>query len=268
MKPPTEKKRYYSFACVTYALEGLENRLQKECKKWAYIVHDKDEQIKHAHVICTFTQNKTFKQVSTLLSGETGQNTLAQDIKDIEAIFDYLTHTNGFDEDGKKHVYDKTEIKSNDIEYWKSRAKLDEGHGDTEKNEKFIDDLMHMTSVKQMCIQYGRDFMKNIKSYMYIRDLIAQEECGKALNALYYDELATNIYRVRVNMTVANRTISFYLMPGGELIGSDDVDIANVPGYELSHANELSRNVIKAHTSENCRVKTELILVKQIGEFN
>lgn len=267
MKPPKENKRYYSFACVTYALEGLEERLKQSCKKWAYIIHDKDEQIVHSHVICTFSQNKSIKQVCEIISGETEQNTFAQDIKDAESIFDYLTHTNGYDEDGKKYIYDKNEIKSNDLDYWKSRAKIDEGLGDADKNEKFIDDLIHMTSVKQMCIQYGRDFMKNIKSYMYIRDLISKEECGNALNSIFYDDLATNLYRIRVKMTVANRTITFYLMNGGELIGSDDVDIMQVPGFELYHAQEMSQNVIKAHTTANCKVTTELILIKQIGEI-
>ncbi len=160
------RERYYSFFLMTYNTKEEEIQpLLDKAFKWAWIRHDKDNTPEHLHIICTFKQNKSEASVKRLILGE--QNTFAEPLKDKYKAFQYLTHEN---EDETKAAYEESEIHTNDMSYFQKGLNKAVG------NEEFITDLLNpeMTDFERGC-KYGRDYMKNIKSYQHFVRLVRFE---------------------------------------------------------------------------------------------
>lgn len=175
--------RYYSFKVVTYHTDiDVIKSFCKNCFKYAYILHDKDDTDPHYHILCTFKQNKSFESVRALMPE--GQNTLVKPMKDKRGDYDYLTHLNC----PEKYQYDSSAIVCNDISYFvgKVSQSLD--------NEEFYNDLTDPTkSLKMLAIRYGRDFMRNFARYREFIELSERElctpvycsSCGKLITEVY-----------------------------------------------------------------------------------
>lgn len=163
-------ERHYTHAIVSYAELKEIRRLLDQAKAWAYILHNKDEgKAPHYHIIATFSQEKTFKWVREQVIST--QNTFAEAVHgDIEDVFDYFIHQ-GFPE---KYQYDKSEVVLSDEKYWNRR--IGNGENEESKNEQFMDDLLSDNfSAEAMGRKYGRDFIKNFKSYKEFRDMVRYE---------------------------------------------------------------------------------------------
>lgn len=184
LRPPINfMERYYSFKVVTYHTDiEIIKSFCKNCFKYAYILHDKDDTDSHYHILCTFKQNKSFESVRAFMPE--GQNTFVQPMKDKRGDYDYLTHLNC----PEKYQYDSSAIVCNDLSYFagKLSQSLD--------NEEFYNDLTDPTkSLKMLAIRYGRDFMRNFARYREFLDFSERElctpvycsSCGKLITEVY-----------------------------------------------------------------------------------
>ena len=156
-------QRFYTHSIVSYAtLDECVPLLQKS-KHYAYIVHDKDVADKHIHILATFSTMQSITAVRKLVVSS--QNTFSQECKDVEALLDYFTHEN---EENEKFKYSKRDIGYDDYEYWRKR--INNGEVVESANDMFVDDLLsEKMSLEFMARKYGRDFMKNYKSYLDFR---------------------------------------------------------------------------------------------------
>lgn len=160
--------RFYTHSVVTYNPIECCFDLLNVCNHYAYIVHDRDPTDTHIHILCSFSIQKSIKAVRKLVVGE--QNTFSQECEDVEALLEYFTHDNEPD----KVPYPKENIVYDNESYWKKRIKDVDSSSD--KNEMFVNDLMadDMTLLF-MAKKYGRDFIKNVKSYLLFRKLLVIE---------------------------------------------------------------------------------------------
>lgn len=168
-------ERHYTHSIVSYASEKEIRRLLDQAKAWAYIKHDKDTEESgklrdtHFHIIATFDRAKSFKQVREMVDSK--QNTFTEAIKgEIDDVLSYFTHK-GIAE---KYHYDEADIVYSDRDYWKRR--VNNGEDEESKNEAFMDDLLASDfSAEAMGRKYGRDFIKNYRSYKDFRDMVLCE---------------------------------------------------------------------------------------------
>lgn len=175
-------ERHYTHSIVSYASLDEIRRILDQAKAWAYICHDKDknengeQRATHYHIIATFTQEKSFKWVCNQVVST--QNTFSEAIKgEIGDVIDYFTHK-GFTD---KYQYDESDIVYSDKTYWERRI----GNCETsqeDKNNAFMDDLLSCDfSVEAMGRKYGRDFIKNFRSYQSFRDRALWERQRKTM---------------------------------------------------------------------------------------
>ena len=170
-------ERHYTHSIVSYATIEEIRRLLGQAKAWAYIKHDKDEgKAEHYHIIATFQQEKTFRWVRSQVVST--QNTFTEPIHgEVGDVIDYFTHKGIME----KYQYSEADIVYSNKEYWERRI----GNCDNtqeDKNEAFMDDLLSSSfSVEAMGRKYGRDFIKNFKSYKAFRDYALWERSKKAI---------------------------------------------------------------------------------------
>ena len=165
--------RFYSFKVVTYNTNESDFQpLLDKAFKWAWIPHDKDKTDPHIHILCTFKQNKSFEQVRKMVVGS--QNTFAQQMKDKYQDFLYLVHSEDFD----KALYDEKDIRSNDMSFFQRGCKK------SVDNEEFITDLLDTNmTYRQKAIKYGRDYIRNFKTYeKFIRFLRYEENLKQRIS--------------------------------------------------------------------------------------
>lgn len=168
-------ERHYTFNIVTYQTDTQYLQpLFNEANHWLYILHDKDKTDNHIHLLITFKTAKSLQKVWKMFDHEFNmthgcQNTNIEVNKDIEATIDYYLH-DGYDD---KVPYELTNLHFDDKDYWDTRY-LNK-RNPQESNSTFIEDLL-TKSVKFMCETYGRDFMRNARHYVRIRQLLLIEQ--------------------------------------------------------------------------------------------
>lgn len=167
-------KRRYTHCLVSYASIDELKPLLSQCKHYAYIYHDLDKTSPHYHVIATFDREKSLAWIRKQIPSD--QNTFGQSIKgDVDDVLLYFTHTKT---KGEKHIYDKSLIVYDCEDYWRKRSKDDSG--EENPNDVFMDDLLSPSmSLEVMGRKYGRDFLKNMQSYLKARDFILEERRAK-----------------------------------------------------------------------------------------
>lgn len=177
-----EPKQSYSWCGIWYASEdALRKYLQEQCRNWAYMYHDKDVKedgtLKdpHFHFVATYDQRKSFAQVcrtTTLYRGD--QNVLVEMCrKGIACALEYLWHKN----DQGKFQYDQRKVVISSKEWFERYIR----GNDESDNDRFVDDLLAPSrtfSVVGMARKYGRDFMRNMRSYLEFRKVALHEEMG------------------------------------------------------------------------------------------
>ena len=181
-------KQSYSWAGVWYASEdALRKYLKEQCRNWAYILHDQDTTNEglpkepHYHFVATYEQRKSFQQVCrTTVAYRGDQNCLVEMVwRGLAPALEYLWHKN----DSGKFQYDQRKVVISSKEWFERYIR---GNDETE-NDRFVDDLLAPSknfSVVSMARKYGRDFMRNMHSYMEFRKVALFEKMGG--NALDY----------------------------------------------------------------------------------
>lgn len=169
-----EKTRFYSFVLRVYDSPALwESELAKLANHYAYIKHDRDltkdgKLVEpHWHIVVTLARERSILNLHKRL--RLVQQSNIQPCKDLELAFDYLTHVH----DDDKVKYGRSEIVSNNIDWWDKSPMIQE-----ESNREFLTDLFTLSDL-DMAIRYGRDWIKNYNSYTLFRTVIY----GQMLNS-------------------------------------------------------------------------------------
>lgn len=183
----SDKKRYYSFSCVTYLVDEIAcyGSAIEKCNHYAHIVHWADSTDKHIHIMITFPRMYTIAQVYEMLTSSeywNGENVQVEKLSSPEKMGEYFLHKNN----PEKHQYRPNEIQMDCEEYWRTRTKIfDAPTVKGNDNDEFITDLVNSTFT-EMCRKYGRDFMKNHKQYIACKHIIECEMKYPNMNYIDY----------------------------------------------------------------------------------
>lgn len=166
--------RYYSFGIVTYDTNADIQGFCDNTVHYCYILHDKDDgKAPHYHIFFTMQKNAkclNIVQLFKLYGSDDKQNTFCRCVKKNEYnCYDYLTHKNH----PNKYQYNESDIVCDDVSKWQKVEQVID-------IDSFCDDLFAPTiDIPMMCRKYGRDFMRNIKSYLYTREVVLYENSGR-----------------------------------------------------------------------------------------
>lgn len=165
-----KKDRFYRWSLVIY---GNEEDVLKVCRvsqHYAYILHEKEEKEMHWHLLCTFKVWKSLASIKSMI--DNGQNVLGEEMHDKQAAFRYLTHK----DNPEKYQYEEELIKSDDKGFWRG-----EEQGDV---IELIDDIIKGMSFRDMAIKYGKDFVKNYRTYAHYATLVEAQETHERIKLL------------------------------------------------------------------------------------
>lgn len=163
-------ERVRSVSLELYAPPVHWGKLLSSATNYAYILHDKDvkedgtPKPPHYHVLLHFPNAKTksaIRKLTELDKLDSDTTMLSEKLDNPHGAFKYLTHDTKKAVDDKKHKYDESEIVTNDLLYWLESAK-----DETKPHQEFLDDLLNDEfSHYNLACKYGRDYMKNYRSY-------------------------------------------------------------------------------------------------------
>lgn len=161
---------------ITYLQESEFQYALSKATHWAYIYHDCDVndngELKepHWHILLNFDNARSGNAVLKDFVGY--QNTRAYNMDETSPIerYEYLTHLN----DPDKYQYSSSRIVCDNPVYWEHflPSVRDRTQAD------FIEDLLQdeELDIVYMARKYGRDFIKNYKSYMEFRNEVIIRE--------------------------------------------------------------------------------------------
>lgn len=184
----TLNTRAYNWSIVIYEItkEYLEERLKELInngivKHYSYIIHDKDKEEKdgvmidkplHTHILMSFNQNVSIKVIKVRLLKYTEHNMFGQPLKDKYVAYRYLTHK----DDKDKYQYDDKDIINYDDFFSKYDPSTELGQSkEYQEINQMIDDYTKLSYRQQAC-KYGRDYIKNFKSYAYFFEMVIEQE--------------------------------------------------------------------------------------------
>lgn len=162
-------QKAYRWSLVTYASPEEIQRVCEKALHYAYVLHDKDDNEPHRHVLLVFRSQRTLSAIRKDIASE--QNTNGQKLRDLYAAFRYLTH----EEQTDKQLYDESIIVCDDVNYWKN---LKEDDGEDYETDHLLDDIITGLSYRELARRYGRDFIKNHASYIDFAVNVYKQEHG------------------------------------------------------------------------------------------
>lgn len=196
-------QRAYTWGIVTYAHNPNEfQTILDKARHWAFALHDKDTEIQddgtrrkkppHYHIIATFENEQSWQQVKAMVVSD--QNTFAQPAKDkdksnkaiVRGLWKYLIHDGENPEE--KYIYPENARRCDNIDYWKHRCEQELDL--LTKEDSFFEDLTATEgfTIAGMGRKYGRDFMKNMNTYLTYRNAVLREQEKEAFKQ-EFDEL-------------------------------------------------------------------------------
>lgn len=185
-----ENTRFYSWDIITYLSEAQFLCVLKErFSSWAYIYHDKDGNEPHWHIVGSCVNKVSFKRLLKDFDSCGKENTRLIPItkEDLRERYEYLDHR----DEPSKYQYDAKDIRHHDQHYWQIVCK--DIVSDRTANDEFLDDLLsEQMSIEQMGRKYGRDFMKNYKSYLDYRYSVLYERAKAYYGMNPKDELSSD----------------------------------------------------------------------------
>ena len=199
-------------SCVTYAtseqLKYVISSHSDQVQDCIAILHDKDTKEdgtpkeSHLHFLISLKTSREISSVTGWLKkciDEKGQavNTLGEPVKSTKSAYEYLTHTG---QDGK-HQYADTDIivLQGSIEHWltlegeverNNRRKLEKQQRKDEQAkevDQLIQDCIENVSERQMAQKYGRDYIRNRRTYKEFAAIVQYQETGEIAEHLVHD---------------------------------------------------------------------------------
>lgn len=168
LNPPTSRTRLWAIIAYPTEADLFRLKMSDRIHSYAYIIHDKDvlpdgsPKEKHAHILLSLANSRTFTQVLGWLKREvicSGCNIFAQPIRNRESAERYLTHA----DNPEKYQYPKEHIVTDNALYWEEPGDTS-GESPEESNERFLHDLMSCNPI-ELARRYGRDYIKNFDRY-------------------------------------------------------------------------------------------------------
>lgn len=180
---------------ISYAsaadIESIINSKANQIDHAFMIFHDKDEAENHHHIVFGLKGSRKIGEIRGWFSkcvDEEGKevNTWAEPVLSCSGIADYLTHST---ERAKgKHQYSEFDIKVilGDLAQYKllktnseiKAGALAKAASKADECESLIQDIIDHVPSREMARRYGRDFMKNRKSYLEFASIVLMEETG------------------------------------------------------------------------------------------
>ena len=189
--PPKNTRRFRSFCLSTYLSKAFVSDIllkhDKQIRAYAFIEHNKDidddGQLKecHIHILIRTINARTVQDVVNWFKGFYDVNglpinTFGQEMHDISSSFDYLTHSTEQAKEDGKHQYDKSEIVSNNIEYFENCNVNDE-----DNISLALTELCKGVLLKDVALKYGRDFIIHYQSIKMCFNDIQLQLGGKTI---------------------------------------------------------------------------------------
>lgn len=172
------------FSLVTYLSESEFLPILQDTtriRNYIYIYHDKDKSEPHYHIcLNTFNPHTITAVCKWFKISEV--NTFSEEIHSSN-IFGYLTHSLPNDKD--KYHYSESELRSNDIEFWKRFCPT------ADIAQSIIADLLDGKSLREMLSLYGREFVLNYNKYRYFASLVSSEICSETFVTSKTGEVVT-----------------------------------------------------------------------------
>lgn len=133
---------------------------------WAYILHDCDDCEPHYHILIHYSNSRTGLSVLRDFIGF--QNTRVEKCISPLACYEYLTHKNT----PEKYQYSSSRIVTHNPIYWEHFIPSIRDRTNDKIETDFIEDLLNSEKLDYytMAKKYGRDFMKNWRSYIDFRE--------------------------------------------------------------------------------------------------
>ena len=181
------RKRGVWFNVMTYAPAEVIEYACSRALHWAYIYHNRDtfdildikdgvseEQLgalkePHYHVLLHYDIARS--GLAVLKDFPSEQNTRVEIADQPIASYEYLTHKNH----PNKYQYNDYEIISHNRDYWVAHLpRARDRPSNTDLEADFISDLLgeKEPDLVYMARKYGRDFIKNHRSYLDFRDAV------------------------------------------------------------------------------------------------
>ena len=155
--------RSRQWSLVSYASVAEFTPLLDQCLHYAYIYHDKDGVEPHYHLLCVFKNPRALKGIQDTICSD--QNTLGEPVKSsLEEMYKYLTHERETD----KVIYPKESVVCDSSVFWDTLT-VEEGS----VTDSLIDDILQGLPLRLLARRYGRDFIRNYKSYMDFSYLVS-----------------------------------------------------------------------------------------------
>lgn len=220
----TDGKGQFSYFAVRLYGEKQEvlQALEKmPIRHYAFIIHDKDtykestethrigdKKDSHVHIVINLQEKTGWKKVKKMFTDILGEKCgiILSDIKDTENATLYLTHeTEQAKKDGK-HIYDRSEVVTDNYEYWVSKETKQANKEEKQDSlQLFFNDCMALGYVdKEMYIQYiqqyGRDFIINSRFTLNALEQIWGRK-GQAL----FENQAQNLFDRTILVQIADK---------------------------------------------------------------
>lgn len=147
--------------------EQIQNVLQfhkNSIESYAYIYHDKEDNVSHYHIILKlFTNWETENVRKWFTNAYLGINTFNEEVISPLQMFKYLTHTDEKSlNDDSKFKYSEDNIVSDNLIFWKSRKEKEKSI----KTIQLLYDIIERKPLSYMVATYGRDFVLNYSKYI------------------------------------------------------------------------------------------------------
>lgn len=168
----TSSSRCYWHSLVCYSAPNTFRPLLDKACHWAYAYHDLDldkyGNLKppHYHILVHFKQARSLNSCKKYVLST--QNVFGEECRSPLGAYEYLWHKN----DADKYQYDKSIVVCHSPLYWdkflpdiRDRTNID-----------FIEDLFNGVDMVTMAKRYGRDYMKNYRSYEEFLDEAKRRE--------------------------------------------------------------------------------------------
>lgn len=157
------------FKCVTYQLDKIIILDKLSQHNVCGILHDKDENKKnHIHFIIEWEKISPIK-LHYKLTEVLGELTLCKTVFKFNEDYDYLTHKHN----RQKYHYDPNDIFCNNEEYFRNLYTI----ADYSIEHDIITDLQNPNiSFRTLAEVYGLDFVKNLRTYVYFREMCMTED--------------------------------------------------------------------------------------------
>lgn len=154
---------------VTYNSDFSE--LLSSCVHWAWIYHDKDNVEPHYHILCVFKNARALNGIKTMIHGD--QNTFGEIVKTtLKNCLDYMLHG----ETGDKHEYLPEELFCDNSDFWESLS--DFSSDPSSDLISLIDDIISGLPLRELARRYGRDFVRNFRTYISFAHCVSRQESG------------------------------------------------------------------------------------------